>query len=415
MKKFFLLGLAIVLVIVIGIISYGAYLNRAGENVIAERMAERRIPLQGAKAEIRNIKTRVVLDTVNLYSNEMTDTIALIDGRITSVNVKKNDFVQTGQILFDLTNEQYPLKIKQAEIDILRAESDILKADNDIVKAETYLARAKNDYLRYSRLREHQAVSAEKYDEVVAMYKEAQVNLDVAHLQRQQTVAQRDSLNAQKLQLLTESAHSQVAAPISGEVLIIYKQIGSYVTAGTPLALIGNFKQLYFSLPVDDELAKRLAAGRNVSLNFNRAEFSKIYDTEYESGNAGTAQQFTAQISDISPAISQPAAIRSIIFQVNNAAGLLEPQAYNNVEIQSLFAQDCLTVPLAAMIDPSNSAVFVVDDNGILQRRTVTSGVDDGQFIEIISGLNVGDTVITSGVSDLEDGLKASVTLEEVQ
>ena len=163
MKRYFLLGLAIVLVIVIGIISYGAYLNRAGENVIAERMAERRIPLQGAKAEIRNIKTRVVLDTVNLYSNEMTDTIALIDGRITSVNVKKNDFVQTGQILFDLTNEQYPLKIKQAEIDILRAESDILKADNDIVKAETYLARAKNDYLRYSRLREHQAVSAEKW------------------------------------------------------------------------------------------------------------------------------------------------------------------------------------------------------------------------------------------------------------
>ena len=414
MKKYFLIGLAIVCVVVVGIISYGAYLNKAGENAIIERMAERRIPLQGTTAKVRNIKTRVILDTLNLYSNEMTDTIALIDGRISAINIQKNDFVRRGEVLFNLTNEQYPLKIKQAEIDILRAESDILKADNDIVKAQTYLARAKNDYSRYSRLNEYQAISAEKFDEVAAMYKEAQVNLEVANLQREQAVSQRESLVAQRQQLQLENSHSQVTAPIDGEVLILYKQLGAYVSAGTPLALIGNFRTLYFSMPVDDELSKRLAAANTVSLNFNNAEITKVYDTEYEAGNAGTAQKFTAQIFDISPAISQPAAIRSIIWQVNNSAGVLEPQTYNKVEILSLNGNSCLTVPLAAMTDPSNSAVFVCNAEGVLERRNITTGIDDGTFIEVLSGLNEGEVVITSGTDGLDNGLKANVILEEV-
>lgn len=414
MKRYFLLGLAIICVVVVGIISYGAYLNKAGENAITEKMSERRIPLQGATVTNRNIKTRVMLDTVNLYSNEMTDTIALIDGRISSINVQKNDFVRSGDVIFDLTNEQYPLKIRQAEIDILKADSDILKADSDIVKAQTYLARAKNDYTRYSRLREHQAISAEKFDEVVAVYKEAQVNLDVANLQKDQALSQRDSLVAQKQQLQLENSHSQVTAPIDGEVLILYKQLGAYVSAGTPLALIGNFRNLYFSMPVDDTLAKRLAAANTVSLNFNSAEITKVYDTEYEAGNAGVAQKFTAQIYDISPAISQPAAIRSIIWQVNNSAGVLEPQTYNKVEISSLSGNSCLTVPLAAMTDPSNTAVFVCNSEGVLERRNITTGVDDGTFIEVLSGLKEGEIVITSGTDGLSEGLKASVTLEEV-
>lgn len=400
--------------IVVGIISYGAYLNKAGENAIAERMAERRIPLQGTTAKTRNIKTRVMLDTVNLYSNEMTDTIALIDGRISAINIQKNDFVRSGEVLFDLTNEQYPFKIRQAEIDILKADSEILKADNDIVKAQTYLARAKNDYMRYSRLREYQAISAEKFDEVAAMYKEAQVNLDVANLQKEQALSQRESLVAQKQQLQLENSHSQVTAPIDGEVLILYKQLGAYVSAGTPLALIGNFRTLYFSMSVDDGLAKRLSNANTVSLNFNNAEITKVYDTEYEAGNAGTAQKFTAQIYDISPNVSQPAAIRSIIWQVNNSAGVLEPQTYNKVEILSLAGNSCLTVPISAMTDPSNSAVFICNADGILERRNVSTGIDDGTFIEVLSGLEEGDIVITSGTDGLEEGLKASVTLEEV-
>lgn len=415
MRKYFFITLAAISLLVIATIAYGAYLNSAGENQIAMRMADRTIPLQGAVAKTRSIRTRLVLDSINLYSNEMTDAVALLDGRITSVNVKKNTSVRAGDVLFNLTNEELPLKIKQAEIDIIKIDSEILKADSEIVKAQSYLARAKNDYARYARLRERDAVSREKFDEVTAMLQEAQVNFEVASLQKKQVLAQRDSVVAQHQQLLLENSHSEVTAPIDGEILIIYKQLGSYVTAGTPLALVGNFRTLYFSIPVTDYVAKNFADAGTITIDFNRATFSKIYDTDFEAGNNGENQRFIASILEVSPAISQPAAMRTIIWQVNNKAGLLEPQTFNNVIIQTLSNNPCLTIPLAAMTDDSRTTVFVADENGILEKRNVTSGIDDGTFIEIISGLREGEVVVTSGVDGLADGMKADITLKETE
>ena len=108
----------------------------------------------------------------------MADAVALIDGRITDIKVQKNDRVSQGQAIITITNEQTPIKIRQADIDILKAENDILNADNNIAKAETDIARAKNDYNRYLRLRERDAVTLEKFEEVESAYKAAQSNLD---------------------------------------------------------------------------------------------------------------------------------------------------------------------------------------------------------------------------------------------
>ena len=88
--SYFIVALVIVLMLSFGLIYYGAYLNDQGEVQIAKRMEERTLPLVGAKVSTRSINPRIVLDSINLYSNEMTDAVALIDGRITQVLVDKN-------------------------------------------------------------------------------------------------------------------------------------------------------------------------------------------------------------------------------------------------------------------------------------------------------------------------------------
>ena len=71
-------------------LGYGAYLNKTDENQIELRMEERKIPLQGARAKFRNLQPIFVLDAINLNSDEMADAVALIDGRIENIFVKKN-------------------------------------------------------------------------------------------------------------------------------------------------------------------------------------------------------------------------------------------------------------------------------------------------------------------------------------
>jgi multidrug efflux pump subunit AcrA (membrane-fusion protein) len=155
MKKYFYLALGGVFAFIFGLIFYGAYINHSDEVKIAESMATRHaILIKGAKATVRQIYPQIVISGADIFSKEKTDAVAMIDGRITSVNVVRNDNVTEGQTLFVLKNESYPVKIRQAESEILKAESEILKADNEIIKAETALANAKHELERYTRLLE---------------------------------------------------------------------------------------------------------------------------------------------------------------------------------------------------------------------------------------------------------------------
>ena len=384
MKKSYMVGLVLILLFAVSMIAYGAWLNQTGEDQIATRMQNRTIPLQGAKAAVRDFYPRIEMETINLYSEEMADAVALIDGRIESVYVSKNSSVRRGQVIFSLVNDDIPLKIQQAE--------------SSIAKAEAQLANAKNNYARYTRLMERDATSKEKFDEA-----EANFFASEAALKEAQTV---------KEQLLVQSARQDVKSPIDGEILILYKQQGAYVQAGTPIALVGNFSRLFFSMPIDDRHAKRIAVGDNAELSFTSSQIlRKAYDTEYAAGNRGDAEIFSVNVRDIMPPLNEPATLRKIVWEVDNRVGLLEQQAYSGAILKSSRSRKLLAVPLAAMTDSHRNAVFVVTAQNTLERREVKTGADDGEYIEILTGLKEGETVITSASEGLEDNMKVTVTL----
>jgi len=384
MKKSYMIGLVLILLFSGAMIAYGAWLNKTGENQIIERMANRTIPLQGAKVQMRDFYPRIAMETVNLYSEEMADAVALIDGRIDQIFVAKNSSVRRGQVIFSLVNDDIPLKIQQAE--------------SSIAKAEAQLANARNNYARYTRLMERDATSKEKFDEAEAAFFATE-----AALKEAQTV---------KEQLLVQSARQDVTAPIDGEILILYKQQGAYVQAGTPLALVGNFSRLFFSMPIDDRHAKRLAVGDSAELSFTSSQIlRKAYDTEYAAGNRGDAEIFSVHVRDIMPPLNEPATLRKIVWEVDNRVGLLEQQAYSGAILKSSRSRKLLAVPLDAMIDSKHNAVFVLTPQDTIERRAVKTGADDGEYIEILTGLKEGETVITSAAEGLEDGMKVTVTL----
>lgn len=388
MRKYYAIGLALVLVCAVALITYGMYLNRTGENKITERMEQRAIPLQGEKVKFRSIHPTFVLDTINLTSDEMADAVALIDGRLTEMFVEKNSRVAKGQTLFTLQNEDIPLKIQQAE--------------SGIAKAEAQLANAKSTYARYTRLMEKDATSQEKYEESQMQYLAAEASLKEA-------ITVRD-------QLLVQEGRQQISAPINGEVLILYKQIGSYVTAGTPIALIGNFQRLSFSMPIEDKLAQHVFINESFELNFrNSGALRKAYDTEFAAGNMGDAQIFPVTIREITPSLSEPATMRKIVWEIDNRVGLLEPQTYSGVTLRVSTPRRTLTIPLAALAGQNRSEVFIVTPENTLERRAIRVGADDGTYIEVTAGLRDGETVVTSATTGLDSGMKVEVTLKEGQ
>lgn len=384
MKKYFMIGLGIVLALSLSLILYGAWLNERGEFQIARRMSERSLELQGAKAEKRFIRPSFNLNVINFYSKDMTDAVALSEGRIIECVAPKGSFVRKGDTLFILVNEQLPLQIKQAEANILSA------------RAEKH--SRENQYKRYLMLKDKGAISAQQFDEAEAAYHAAVAALEVAE--------------AKLGDLHIQEERQKVIAPLDGQVLMLYRQPGAYVAGGTPLALVGDFRTLYFSTPVDDKLASHLTLGLDVDLVFRSKDFKKVYDANYAAGNLGSSQRFTAYIAEITPPLSEPAAMRNVVWQADNRSGLLEPQTYGDVSLQSRTGHEGLAVPLAAMADNSRNRVYVAKYGDTIEERTVKTGTDDGSYIEILEGLTAGETVVTSGTEGLRSGTRATVKIQ---
>ena len=385
MKRYFFIGLAAILVLAIALVGYGTWLNVSDENQIARRMDERALTLTGAKVKRRSLHPTIEMDAVRLYSENMADAVALIDGRIIEWYVKKNSAVQKGDTLLRLENDQVLLQIQQAAANVRRAEAA--------------LAQAFNTYRRQELLLADNATSKEKFDAAKAQYEAAQETLVEAE-------AQRDMYYVQE-------ARQRVTSPVDGKVLLIYHREGSYVQGGVPLALVGDFDRLLFSTTLNDKHARYLFVGEKVTLKIPSQAMKKAFDTEYAPGNQGNNETIVAVVKEITPPISEPAGIRRVICEIDNRAGVLEPLTYNKVSVRAERSAECLSVPLSAMTDASRSEVFMVRSDGTIERRDVETGTNDGTYIEIRSGLAEGDVVVVENFDGLENDMRVQVTIED--
>ena len=385
MKKIYGVAMVLIIFMALAIVAWGAWLNYSDENQIANRMDNRSVEVTAAKAARREFAPTISLDAVRFVSDNMTDAVALTDGRILNWQVEKNEKVSKGQNLVEMVNESIPLKIQQAESAISRAEA--------------MMTQARNSYQRQGRLKARRATSQEKYEEAEAQYMAAQGALREAQAQRDQYLVQQGWLS--------------VKAPLDGEVLLIYQQAGAQVQAGTPIALVGDFSQLTFSLNLSDRDARHLQLGQTIYLAFAERKLTgKAYDTDYGVGNKERGMEIKAVLREIVPDLSEPADIRRTVWAVDNRARLLEPMLYTGVTMRTGQSYEALTVPLAAMIDKAHDKVFVLDAEGIIHLRTVKAGADDKKYIEIYDGLVEGDTVIVGNLEGLEDGMKVDAEVE---
>lgn len=385
MKKYFILGIALITILIASLLGYGVYLNERGENQITDRMENLKVPLVGERAKVREISPVTKMDLVNLYPLEMTDVVSLENGRITSVLVEKNSHVRAGDPILTLVDEDIPLKIRQADSDILQAEANLIQAENS--------------FHRYEQLREVEAVSMEKFDEAAANFKAAKARLE--------------NYRAQREQLAVRQSRLTVTSPIDGEVLMVYQQAGSYVKAGSVVALVGDFSTMYFTVPVEGRVASLMVPGRMADLSFAGGNVAqKSYGAEYAAGNLGKDEIFEARLMKVTPPQDEPASIRQVVWEVNNSAGILEPGVFTGVSLKPRSQRRCLCVPLEAVTDNSRDEVAVISPEGTLEYRQVTMGSSDGKYIEIISGLSEGDIVITSETEGIKEGTLIEVTLE---
>ncbi len=391
MKKYFLIAMGLVTVLAVSLIGYGVFVNYEGESIIQERMNNRAVVVSAAKAQYRNIYPQYEVPDAFMDAEVAGDIVAKVEGIISTSTLHKNLQVKEGDTVVKLTNRELPLKINQTE--------------SALKKAQAVEVQMRNSYNRYSRLMELDATSMEKLDEAKANYEAATAAVVDAKAQYDQSVLALSRLD--------------VVSDMTGTVLVIYKDPGEYVSAGTPICMVGDFTVMWFGMDIEDGALKALLGDQGEEATFNltltRPDNVKPYSTEYYAGNKGGNTSFKATIYGIYPAMSEPASMRRIVFHVYNPTGVLEARSYEHLMLTSSYSRNALTVPLRALTNNNDkTTIMVVDENNRLVKRNVQVGAISGNYAEILSGISTEDTVVISGVDDLREGQKVTVNMEDI-
>ncbi|WP_312902821.1 efflux RND transporter periplasmic adaptor subunit [Chryseobacterium taichungense] len=275
-----------------------------------------------------------------------------ISGRIVSVLVKEGSRVGAGQVL---------ATIKKDAIEV------------DVTQAQNNLQNAIIDNQRYENAFKTGGVTKQQLDNSRLQLKNAQA-----------------AVKAQGVRVNDTS----VRAGISGTINKKMVEPGMVVAPGTALFEIVNINSLKLSVLVDESQIGKIQIGQEVPIKVN------VLPEESFAGRI----TFIAPKSDAS--LNFPVEIE-VQNRGNLKAGMYATATFktnNGAETQNM-----LTVPAEAFVNGVSSGQLFVVQNGVAKLIKVTVGKVYGDKVQVLSGLNGGEQVVTSGQINLDNGSKVNI------
>ena len=203
-------------------------------------------------------------------------------------------------------------------------------------------------------------------------------------------------MNAAKAHVDTlgvQLSYARILSPISGVVADRPVYAGEMASAGMPLISIVDISQVRAIANVPVKEAESIRAGRPARV-------------------AGPDGDIPGTVTVVSPSANANATTVEVWVQIANPGERLKPGATARVSIIAETIQNTLVVPVSALLngDEGRQKVMVISSDSVAHERAVAVGVRQGARVQILSGVQPGDQVVTSGGLGLED--KAKVTIQ---
>jgi RND family efflux transporter MFP subunit len=308
-----------------------------------------------------------------------------ISGTLEAVYVDEGDEVKEGQTLAKLDQENILIGKRQCEASVRVAEAQLKEAQLQ----EENLRKEK---ARLANLHEKQAISQQRYDDIVTAHSMAVTRLEILAAQ---IVSSKENL-AMAEQKLKDSV---IVAPFSGIIVKRLVNRGEYVTTMPPTVLfvIVNIDKVETEVALPEVHLARVAKG-------NRAEIT---------ADVYPGVQFEGEISTINPLVDPVSRAFTAKIEIPNRGHRLKAGMFARVTLYPKVHKGALVVPFKAVLQrDGKTGVFVIDGDRALF-RLVTAGITDEDEVEVIEGLAQGEEVISDGHYGMADNTKVQVLREQ--
>ncbi|MEP7268111.1 MAG: efflux RND transporter periplasmic adaptor subunit [Saprospiraceae bacterium] len=300
------------------------------------------------------VVSREITAPGSILSEENTNLQPEISGRLTGIYFKEGALVNKGALLAKLYDGD-------------------LKAQRSKLEVQLKIAEATEG--RQKELLAINGTSRQEYDLATLQVSNIKADLD---------------LNSVSL------SKTEIRAPYYGRIGLRNVSLGAYVTPQQILANIAQVTTLKIEFTILEKYAHDLKPGKVI--NFRTESSDKVYQakiTAFENSLTSDTRQLRIRAQVIRPDDRlTPGSFISVTFGV----GSNEP---------------AIMIPAQAVIPQARDKKVIVYKSGIASFATVETGYRDSSDIEIVSGLRLGDTIVTTGLLSIRPGTKISTQVSE--
>lgn len=277
-----------------------------------------------------------------------------ISGVIRELAFQEGTYVEKGQLLFRTDDTELQARLRQAQT------QEQLDAENE---------------RRARLLLEKEAISNQEYDVAKADY---------------------ESSKAQTALIEAQLAKTRVYAPFGGHIGLRSVSVGEYLTPANVVANLVRVGQVKILFSVPEKYSGVIRSGQTIQVRASNVD-----------------EVYGATIYAIEPGVDEATRTIRIRAIADNQAGHLVPGAFARVELPLDRIENAILIPTYAVVPVQDGKQVYLYRNGQAVSTSVETESRTTDDVLVTSGLQLGDTLITSGLLSLRDGLPVHVRLDE--
>jgi len=369
-------------------------------------------PVQVEVAKRQSIEQVITAEAI-LYPVKQANVIPKISAPVARFLAQRGDHVRSGQLVAVLEDRDLVAASQesrelyrqaQANFENTRAATlpeDVTKAQTDVTSARQAFEAAKTVYDNRVALVREGALAQKLVDDAKVAMVQAQSQLETAeqHLKSLETVgrpeqlksaqAQMDAANAHYQNAAAQVAYAEVRSPLTGIVSDRPLNIGEMAASGSAVLSIVDISRVIARANVPVNEAAAIQVGRPATI-------------------AVAGDTLAGKVTVVSPAVDPNTTTVQVWVEAPNPGEHAKPGATVQISIDARQIQNAVVVPVSALLssDEGGDKVMVAGSDGLAHEHKVEVGVRSGDDVQILSGVNPGEQVITDGALGLDDTAK---------
>lgn len=328
--------------------------------------------------ELTPVVRKDMIDTVtvvgNLIGAATVDAVPRGQGRLDAVYVKLGDPVRRGQALAKIEDRELVEQIRQAEATYNVSQATIRQRQADLKLAQNNLERSRS-------LFERDLLPRQTFDDTDARYQAAVAQLELAEAQMAQTKARLEEL---KINL----SNTVITSPVDGFVGKRTLDPGASVGVNTSFISVVDIRTVRLVINVVERDLRRITQGTAVAIEVD----------------AYPGETFNGRVARVAPILDPSTRTAQVEIEVPNPGYRLKPGMYARAQFTVEEHRNAMVVPTASVIDQQGQLGVWVPEGDQPKFTPVVVGIEQQDLTEIVSGLNDGQRVISTGAAALRPG-----------